>query len=76
MVVSENLTRQHGAIQMKTADGSLKIFPLIDKSDVTQNIIDTAANNKGWIGAVYYRIIQKEAVTRIIIPCWATMKTI
>ena len=61
MVVSENLTRQHGAIQMKTADGSLKIFPLIDKSDVTQNIIDTAANNKGWIGAVYYRIIQKRS---------------
>jgi len=61
MVVSENLTRQHGAIQMKTPDGSLKIFPLIDKSDVTQNIIDTAANNKGWIGAVYYRIIQKRS---------------
>jgi hypothetical protein len=61
MVVSENLTRQHGAIQMKTADGTLKIFPLIDKSDITQNITDTAANNKGWIGAVYYRIIQKRS---------------
>lgn len=61
MVVSDNLTRQHGAIQMKTADGTLKIFPLIDKSDVTENIIDTAANNKGWIGAVYYRIIQKRS---------------
>lgn len=61
MVVNENLTRQHGAIQMKTPDGSLKIFPLIDKSDVTQNIMDTAANNKGWIGAVYYRIIQKRS---------------
>jgi hypothetical protein len=58
MVVNDNLTRQHGAIQMKTADGSLKLFPLIDKSDVTNNIIDTAGNNKGWIGAVYYRIIQ------------------
>lgn len=58
MVVNDNLTRQHGAIQMKTADGSLKLFPLIDKSDVTVNITDTAANNKGWIGAVYYRIIQ------------------
>lgn len=61
MVVSDNLTRQHGAIQMKTADGSLKIFPLIDKSDVTANITDTAANNKGWIGAVYYRIIEKKS---------------
>lgn len=61
MVVSDNLTRQHGAIQMKTADGSLKIFPLIDKSDVTINITDTAANNKGWIGAVYYRVIEKKS---------------
>ncbi len=61
MVVSENLTRQHGAIQMRTPDGSLKLFPLIDKSDVTTGIIDTAGNNKGWIGAVYYRIIEKRS---------------
>jgi len=58
MVVSENLTRQHGAIQMKTYDGTLKLFPLIDKSDITYNIFDTIGNNKGWIGAVYYKIIQ------------------
>jgi hypothetical protein len=58
MVVNENLTRQHGAIQMKTYDGSLKLFPLIDKSDITSNISDTIGNNKGWIGAVYYKIIQ------------------
>jgi hypothetical protein len=57
MVVSDNLTRQHGAIQMKTSDGSLKLFPLIDKSDVVTNLADTSANNKGWIGAVYYKII-------------------
>ncbi|MES2848706.1 MAG: hypothetical protein V4685_06595 [Bacteroidota bacterium] len=61
MLVSDNLTRQHGAIQMRTPDGSLKLFPLIDKSDVTNGIIDTAANNKGWIGAVYYRIIEKRS---------------
>lgn len=61
MVVSENLTRQHGAIQMKTADGSLKIFPLIDKSDVIVNVMDTAGNNRGWFGAVYYRIIEKRS---------------
>ena len=58
MVVNENLVRQHGAIQMKTADGSLKLFPLIDKSDVTTNITDSTGNNKGWMGAVYYKIIQ------------------
>jgi hypothetical protein len=57
MVVNENLTRQHGAIQMKTADGSLKLFPLIDKSDVTISLADTTADNKGWIGAVYYKIV-------------------
>ena len=57
MVVNENLTRQHGAIQMKTTDGSLKLFPLIDKSDVTTALADTTADNKGWIGAVYYKIV-------------------
>ena len=57
MVVNENLTRQHGAIQMKTVDGSLKLFPLIDKSDVTTALADTTADNKGWIGAVYYKIV-------------------
>lgn len=61
MVVSDNLTRQHGAIQMRTSDGILKLFPLIDKSDITQNITDTAGNNKAWIGAVYYRIIQTKS---------------
>lgn len=58
MVVNENLVRQHGAIQVNTKDGSLKLFPLIDKSDVTGNITDTIGDNKGWIGAVYYKIIE------------------
>ena len=57
MVINDNVIRQHGAIQMKTADGSLKLYPLIDKSDVTENIADTIADNFGWIGAVYYKII-------------------
>ncbi|MDB5201255.1 MAG: hypothetical protein JWQ27_664 [Ferruginibacter sp.] len=57
MLINENIVRQHGAIQMKTANGSLKLFPLIDKSDVTQNINDTIGNNNGWMGAVYYKII-------------------
>jgi hypothetical protein len=60
MVVNDNVIRQHGAIQMKTADGSLKLFPLIDKSDIMQNISDSVGDNKGWVGAVYYKIIQKE----------------
>ena len=61
LVVNDYVTRQHGAIQMKTADGSLKLFPLIDKSDVTENIEDTVGNNFGWIGAVYYKLIEKHA---------------
>jgi hypothetical protein len=60
MVVNENLVRQHGAIQMNTADGSLKLFPLVDKSDVTAKLTDTIGDNKGWIGAVYYKVIQTE----------------
>jgi hypothetical protein len=64
LVVNENLTRQHGAIQMNTADGSLKLYPLIDKSDVTQLLADTTANNKGWIGAVYYKIIETKGLNK------------
>ena len=61
MVVNEYVTRQHGAIQMKTQDGSLKLFPLIDKSAVTINKEDTIGNNFAWMGAVYYKLIEKKA---------------
>ena len=61
LVINENVIRQHGAIQMKTYDGSLKLFPLIDKSDVTGNIADTIGNNYGWMGAIYYKIILKKS---------------
>jgi hypothetical protein len=60
LVINENVIRQHGAIQMKTVDGSLKLYPLIDKSDVTSNVADTIGNNYGWIGAIYYKIILKK----------------
>ena len=60
LLINENSIRQHGAIQMKTADGSFKVFPLIDRSDVTINQTDTITDNNGWMGAVYYKIIQKE----------------
>ncbi len=61
LVINDEVTRQHGAIQMRTSDGSLKLFPLVDKSDVIKNIADTVANNFGWVGAVYYKLIQKKA---------------
>ena len=58
MVISDYVVRQHGAIQMRTGDGSLKLFPLLDKSNVINDLADTVADNKAWVGAVYYRIIQ------------------
>ena len=61
MVVNEYVTRQHGAIQMRTADGLLKLFPLIDKSAITLDKEDTIGNNLGWMGAVYYKLIEKKS---------------
>ncbi|MFY7900488.1 MAG: hypothetical protein ACOVNY_09925 [Chitinophagaceae bacterium] len=49
--------RQRGAIQMKTADGSLKLFPLIDVSDFTKAPNDSIRETKRWIGAIYYKIL-------------------
>jgi hypothetical protein len=60
LMINENAVRQHGAIQMRTANGSFKPFVLSDKSDITKNMADTIADNKGWIGAVYYKIILKK----------------
>lgn len=60
LVINDNVIRQHGTIQMRTPDGTLKRYFLIDKSDVTQNLKDTVGNNLGWIGAVYYKIVQKK----------------
>jgi hypothetical protein len=61
LVINENVIRQHGAIQMRTPDGSLRRYPLIDKSDVTTNVADTIGNNFGWMGAIYYKIILKQS---------------
>ena len=59
--ISDNMNRQRGAIQMKTEDGSLKLFPLIDKSDVIESPIDTITDNRNWFGAVYYHIQKNTA---------------
>ena len=50
--------RQRGAIQFKTPDGSLKLVPLRDYSEFTQNPFDSVRTKDNWIGAVYYNIIQ------------------
>jgi hypothetical protein len=50
--------RQRGAIQYRTADGSLKLVPLKDYSEFADNPLDSVRTKDTWIGAVYYNIIQ------------------
>jgi hypothetical protein len=56
----EDLHRRHGAIQMKTTDGSLKLFPLIDRTFMINEPKDTVTNHEWWIGAIYYKILLHE----------------
>lgn len=51
--------RQRGTIQMRTDDGSLKLFPLFDFSEFTKAPNDSVRDTKHWIGAIYYKIILK-----------------
>ncbi len=51
---------QRGAIQIRTGDGSLKLFPLHDYSTFTPKPADSVRGPNNWIGAIYYRIIQKK----------------
>lgn len=56
---NDNSTFRHfGVIQMNTKDGSLKLFPLFDNSDFSKNM-DTITNNRGWIGCLYYAMVQR-----------------
>jgi hypothetical protein len=50
---------QEGAIQMNQPDGSLKLFPLFDASMFTAKPLDSVRTRQNWIGAIYYRIIEK-----------------
>jgi hypothetical protein len=50
---------QEGAIQINQPDGSLKLFPLFDASMFTANPNDSVRTRLNWIGAIYYRIIEK-----------------
>jgi len=52
--------RQKGAIQLRTADGSLKLLPLRDFSEFTDKPEDSIRNRGNWIGAVYYNIIKTQ----------------
>lgn len=48
--------RFYGALQMRTKNGELKLFPLFDNSEYTRDF-DTITSNKAWIGALYYNIV-------------------
>lgn len=50
---------QRGAIQKRTEDGSLKLIPLHDASMFTSKPEDSVRTAANWIGAIYYRIIEK-----------------
>lgn len=58
VVRDESVFRRHGAIQVRTADGSLKLFPLIDRGSLIRRQADTVTNHEWWIGALYYRIVK------------------
>lgn len=53
-------SRQKGAIQMRTRDGSLKLIPLRDYSEFTTGADDSVRTRSNWIGAMYYNIIKTE----------------
>lgn len=58
LVKDETTFRRHGAIQMKTADGSLLLYPLLDKTELVKDINNAITDNEEWVGALYYKIIQ------------------
>jgi hypothetical protein len=53
-------SRQRGAIQFRTPDGSLKLIPLRDVSEFTDKPQDSVRKRGNWIGAVYYNIIRNQ----------------
>jgi hypothetical protein len=56
VIFDDYYSRQKGAIQMRTTDGSLKLFPLRDVSEFTTKPEDSVRSRQNWIGAVYYNM--------------------
>lgn len=56
----DHYARQRGAIQYRTADGSLKLLPLRDVSEFTDKPGDSIRTRSNWIGAMYYNIIKTQ----------------
>jgi hypothetical protein len=55
----EYMYYQKGVIQIRTRDGALKLYPLFDASMFTGKPLDSIRTKNNWIGAIYYKIIQK-----------------
>jgi hypothetical protein len=55
---NEDICQQRGVIQYRTADGSSKWVPLLDYSQLTPYPEDSVRDNRHWIGAIYYNIVQ------------------
>jgi hypothetical protein len=53
-------SRQRGAIQMRTGDGALKLFPLRDFSEFTEKPLDSVRTRHNWIGAMYYNMVRTQ----------------
>jgi len=51
--------RFYGAVQMNAE--KLQLYPLEDYSDYISNPEDTVTDNRKWLGAQYYKIIQPDA---------------
>ncbi len=60
LAFDEYYSRQRGAIQFRTKDGSLKLVPLRDCSEFTEKPLDSVRTARNWIGAVYYNIIKTD----------------
>lgn len=60
VVFDDYYSRQKGTIQLRTTDGSLKLFPLRDVSEFTGKPEDSVRTRMNWIGAVYYNIIKNQ----------------
>jgi hypothetical protein len=58
LTYNEDLCQQRGVIQFPTKDGSPKFIPLYDYSTRTPYPEDSIRDNKHWIGAIYYNVIQ------------------
>ena len=49
--------KQRAAIQMNTEDGSLKLLPFFDKSELYEEPAHEQMSRKNWMGAIYYDIV-------------------